>query len=252
MIRKDGIVQIMDFGLAKAPGSLRLTEGGKYGGTAGYMSPEQIQGQEVDHRSDIFSSVLLYELFTGHPPFKGVHETAITYEIVTWMPADVVVVPASTPRLDASSLSVSRRSRLSATNLSRSVQGTPKIQTRSDQAAGEQGVPPAVSALCPPRRSAKWLLVIPVVPPRPLSHPRNGPSGRSRRSCSSPASSSWGLSPLSQLQSRRNGVASLDRRRGSSIEAIMAAMLRSHRTGRPLPRGPCTLPGGSAVLPSSR
>jgi len=103
MIRKDGLVQIMDFGLAKLRGVSRLTREGSTVGTAGYMSPEQIQGQEVDHRSDIFSlGVLLYELFTGHPPFKGVHETAITYEIVNVDAQPMsAVVPALDPALDA-------------------------------------------------------------------------------------------------------------------------------------------------------
>ncbi len=83
MIRKDGIVQIMDFGLAKLRGASRLTKEGSTVGTAGYMSPEQVQGQETDHRSDIFAlGVLLYEMLTGQIPFKGVHETAIAYEIV--------------------------------------------------------------------------------------------------------------------------------------------------------------------------
>src|SRR3972149_2389193 len=83
MIRKDGRVQIMDFGLAKLRGASRLTKEGSTVGTAGYMSPEQVQGQETDHRSDIFSlGVLLYEMLSGQPPFKGVHETAIAYEIV--------------------------------------------------------------------------------------------------------------------------------------------------------------------------
>src|SRR3990170_3837296 len=63
MIRKDGIVQIMDFGLAKLHGSTRLTKEGSTIGTTGYMSPEQVQGLETDHRSDIFSlGVVLYEL----------------------------------------------------------------------------------------------------------------------------------------------------------------------------------------------
>ncbi|HAP35153.1 MAG TPA: hypothetical protein DCQ28_04120 [Bacteroidetes bacterium] len=83
MIRKDGIVQVMDFGLAKLRGASRLTKEGSTVGTAGYMSPEQVQGQETDHRSDIFSlGVLLYEMLAGQIPFKGVHETAIAYEIV--------------------------------------------------------------------------------------------------------------------------------------------------------------------------
>jgi serine/threonine protein kinase len=83
MIRKDGIVQIMDFGLAKLHGATRLTKEGSTIGTAGYMSPEQVQGLDTDHRSDIFSlGVVLYELLTEQMPFKGMHDTAIMYEIV--------------------------------------------------------------------------------------------------------------------------------------------------------------------------
>ena len=86
MIRKDGIAQIMDFGLAKLykeSNVSRLTKAGSTVGTMGYMSPEQIQGLDVDHRTDIFSlGVVLYELLAGESPFKGMHETAIMYEIV--------------------------------------------------------------------------------------------------------------------------------------------------------------------------
>jgi serine/threonine protein kinase len=86
MIRKDGIAQIMDFGLAKLYANKnvsRLTKMGTTVGTLGYMSPEQVQGLDVDHRTDIFSfGVVLYELFAGESPFKGMHETAIMYEIV--------------------------------------------------------------------------------------------------------------------------------------------------------------------------
>ncbi len=86
MIRKDGIAQIMDFGLAKLysdKNASRLTKVGTTMGTLGYMSPEQVQGLDVDHRTDIFSfGVVLYEMFAGESPFKGMHETAIMYEIV--------------------------------------------------------------------------------------------------------------------------------------------------------------------------
>jgi serine/threonine protein kinase len=86
MVRKDGIAQIMDFGLAKLykdSNVSRLTKAGSTVGTMGYMSPEQVQGLDVDHRTDIFSfGVVLYELFAGESPFKGMHETAIMYEIV--------------------------------------------------------------------------------------------------------------------------------------------------------------------------
>jgi serine/threonine protein kinase/Tol biopolymer transport system component len=104
MIRKDGIAQVMDFGLAKLRGSVtRLTKEGSTVGTAGYMSPEQVQGQDIDHRSDIFSfGVLLYEMLTGQLPFKGVHETALAYEIVNVDPAPMASIkPDLDPQLDA-------------------------------------------------------------------------------------------------------------------------------------------------------
>ncbi|MBI2428497.1 MAG: protein kinase [Ignavibacteriales bacterium] len=98
MIRKDGIVQVMDFGLAKLVGVSRLTKAGSTVGTLGYMSPEQVQGQETDHRSDIFSfGVLLYEMVTGKSPFTGAHESAILYEIVN---VDVSPPSAVKPEID--------------------------------------------------------------------------------------------------------------------------------------------------------
>ncbi|MHB8580932.1 MAG: serine/threonine protein kinase [Ignavibacteriaceae bacterium] len=105
MIRKDGIVQIMDFGLAKlyTSGNVsRLTKVGTTMGTLGYMSPEQVQGLDVDHRTDIFSlGVVLYELLSGESPFKGVHETAIMYEIVNVDPPPISTIKEGIdPQLD--------------------------------------------------------------------------------------------------------------------------------------------------------
>lgn len=103
MLRKDGLVQIMDFGLAKLQGVSRLTREGNTVGTMGYMSPEQVQGFDVDHRTDIFSfGVLMYELISGQSPFKGMHETAIIYEIVNVDPEPVSIIkPDLPPDLDA-------------------------------------------------------------------------------------------------------------------------------------------------------
>jgi eukaryotic-like serine/threonine-protein kinase len=103
MIRKDGIAQIMDFGLAKLRGASRLTKEGSTVGTAGYMSPEQIQGQDTDHRSDIFSlGVLLFEMMTKQLPFKAAHETAMAYEIVNVdSPPMSSINPEISPELDA-------------------------------------------------------------------------------------------------------------------------------------------------------
>ena len=77
-ITTDGILKVLDFGLAKrsaegtGDASTSLTQPGTILGTAAYMSPEQAEGREVDKRTDIWSyGVVLYELLTGRPPFKG-------------------------------------------------------------------------------------------------------------------------------------------------------------------------------------
>ena len=102
MLRKDGRVQVMDFGLAKLRGVSKLTKMGSTIGTIGYMSPEQVQGIETDNRTDIFSlGVVLYELLTGQLPFKGGHEAAVMYEIVNVEPVSVSTIkPDVEPELE--------------------------------------------------------------------------------------------------------------------------------------------------------
>ena len=83
MLRADGFVKVLDFGLAKLMAStsnLEATELGRVMGTISYMSPEQALGKPVDHRTDIFSlGVVLYEMATRHRLFDGPSEAA-TYD----------------------------------------------------------------------------------------------------------------------------------------------------------------------------
>ena len=98
MLTVDGLVKIMDFGLAKLRGVSKLTRTGSTVGTLGYMSPEQVQGIEVDQRSDIFSfGVVLYEMITGQLPFKGEHEAAIIYSILNEAPEPLARCKANIP-----------------------------------------------------------------------------------------------------------------------------------------------------------
>jgi TolB-like protein/Tfp pilus assembly protein PilF len=82
-----GQVKVLDFGLARSVGATEVTRFGSSVGTPAYMSPEQVQGETADHRSDLFSfGVVFFEMLTGRRPFKGKHESALTYSIVNEEP----------------------------------------------------------------------------------------------------------------------------------------------------------------------
>ena len=121
MLRPDGFVKVLDFGLAKLndqmapfdtqapPGSAVKTNPGMVMGTVGYMSPEQALGREVDARTDIWSlGVLLYEMLTGRPPFEGETPSHVTVAILDGEPpplTDYADVPEGLGRVVAKALS---------------------------------------------------------------------------------------------------------------------------------------------------
>jgi serine/threonine protein kinase len=95
LVTEDGHAKIADFGIAKLNLS-QMTLPGKVLGTPAYMAPEQLSGEGVDGRSDIFSlGVILYAMVTGHSPFHGNSATTVCYKVVNRDP-----VPASAFDLD--------------------------------------------------------------------------------------------------------------------------------------------------------
>ena len=90
LITRDGTVKIMDFGIAKLRGDADMTQTGMTLGTLSYMSPEQVLGDVVDHRSDIWSfGVVLYEMLARELPFHRDREAAVLYEILNREPTPI-------------------------------------------------------------------------------------------------------------------------------------------------------------------
>lgn len=89
MLTNDGKVKVMDFGIARAlsDSQATMTQTNAVVGTAQYLSPEQARGEVVDARSDLYSvGVLLFELLTGQPPFRGDSAVAVAYQHVSALP----------------------------------------------------------------------------------------------------------------------------------------------------------------------
>jgi tetratricopeptide (TPR) repeat protein/predicted Ser/Thr protein kinase len=98
MLTPDGRPMLMDFGLAKVSGATKLTRTGTTMGTVAYMSPEQVQGREADHRSDVWAlGVVLYEMVSGRVPFKGEYEAALVYGIMNEDPAPLAPARSDIP-----------------------------------------------------------------------------------------------------------------------------------------------------------
>ena len=97
-ITKDGLVKILDFGLAKLPKVTKVTRTGSILGTVAYMSPEQARGENTDHRTDLWClGAVLYETVTGQPPFRGDHEQAVVYSILNEEPQPVTGLRTGVP-----------------------------------------------------------------------------------------------------------------------------------------------------------
>ncbi|MFD7439930.1 Stk1 family PASTA domain-containing Ser/Thr kinase [Streptomyces sp. NPDC059909] len=105
MLTRTGQVKVMDFGIARAMGDagMTMTQTAAVIGTAQYLSPEQAKGEQVDARSDLYSTgCLLYELLTVRPPFVGDSPVAVAYQHVREEPQPPSVFdPEITPEMDA-------------------------------------------------------------------------------------------------------------------------------------------------------
>ncbi len=130
MVRPDGIVKVLDFGLAKltevAPSVVDSraatlvrndTETGMVMGTPGYMSPEQARGERVDARTDIFSlGAMLYEMVAGRPPFAGATTSEIIAALLRDEPPPLIGAPPALERIVSRALHKDRAERYQTAN----------------------------------------------------------------------------------------------------------------------------------------
>ncbi len=104
LITFEGVVKVVDFGVAKATGSASSTTAGQVKGKAAYMSPEQARGEVIDRRSDIFAlGIALYSMSTGQHPFRGDNDAVTVQHICSRAPPDPPsrIVPGYPAALEA-------------------------------------------------------------------------------------------------------------------------------------------------------
>ena len=102
LITTDGVVKVADFGLSRALAESRATQANVLMGTAAYLAPEQVQGETVDHRADIYSlGIVLFEMLTGKLPFGGDSPVVVAYKRVAEdVPSAMSINPGVPRELD--------------------------------------------------------------------------------------------------------------------------------------------------------
>src|SRR3954463_4720159 len=99
LVHRNGAAKVVDFGIAKAANSSSQTRTGTLKGKVAYMPPEQLRGEQLDRRTDVFAlGVVLYELLAGKRPWEGTSEVALIGKIMTEEPQPLGQIREDAPR----------------------------------------------------------------------------------------------------------------------------------------------------------
>ena len=152
MVTRTGRLKLVDFGLAHLPEATMLTATGTTLGTPGYMAPEQVRGEEVDARADLWAlGVVLYEMLAGRPPFGKESLEAVLYAVVHQAPEPLDRVrpglPPSLVRIVNRALAKDGRARYQQAEQMLADLGAcrERLKAGGPQAQGRRGFPPSLS-----------------------------------------------------------------------------------------------------------
>lgn len=165
-------VKVADFGIAKMAGqSTELTMAGSVMGSPQYLSPEQIRGEDLDGRNDIFSlGVVLYELLSGKRPFDGDTITTLVYQILHKEPPPVSELRAVPPRLEDllhRMLAKDRDDRVATAGQVARELGAIEMELADETLSAPAGTGPMDATRILPRKATGAVTGAPVPPPPP-------------------------------------------------------------------------------------
>lgn len=175
MLADNGVLKIMDFGIARVRGSQRLTRSGSIVGTLAYMAPEQLRGEEGDESCDLYSlAIVLYEILTGAPPFSANSEYDLMQAQINQKPDRLMTrVPGVDARVEGAilkALAKKREQRFPSTRAFSDALGAtalrvdaPKILHNETRLIDAPAMPITVAS--PPRSAfGKLIAALPAVP----------------------------------------------------------------------------------------
>ena len=174
------MVKVLDFGLAKLRDlqtALSLTQAGSVIGTPYYMSPEQCRGEPLDPRSDVYSlGVMLYEMLTGVPPFKGPTVASLITKHLTEAPPSISLRPGVSTALDA----VYKRALAKDKNIRQAdaIALSRELQTARVETMPEPSATPTPALLRSPQTAQVWGTTLQSAP---TITQLEQPAGKSRR-----------------------------------------------------------------------